>query len=536
MTNSKSANSPLLLVLTGFMGTGKTSVGQAVAGKLGREFVDMDVVIEAEEGMPVRKIFETRGEPYFRAREAEWCARLAASGNRVIATGGGTLVNPQNRAQFADALVVCLDAAPDEILGRLHGSHDRPLLEAANPRQRIVELMDARREAYAQIEWHLDTTGKTVEQVAAEIVELLQPRKLSVSAPESVCPIFVGAGLLARAGKLMNLTTDTFSPTCAIITNPVVRELHSTKVVESLRERGFEPRLVEIPDSEKFKTLESVRGIYDQFIDAQLDRHSIVFALGGGAIGDIAGFVAATFLRGVSFVQMPTTLLAMVDASIGGKVAVDHPRGKNLIGAFKQPYAVIADTDTLATLSLADYRAGMIEVIKHGIIGDVALFETLERDPHANPLSTPERRGWIARAMQVKIDIVARDPLEQGERGKLNLGHTFGHAFELASGLELSHGEAVAIGLVCAARLALRRRLCTTELAGRIENLIGAVELPTRMPAELGTKAILSAMATDKKRVGKQLRFVLPRALGDVVIVDDIPTEDVMAIIEEVRS
>ncbi len=536
MTNPKPTKSPVLLVLTGFMGTGKTTVGQAVADRLGREFVDMDVAIEAEEGMPVRKIFETRGESYFRGREAEWCARLAVSGNRVVATGGGTLVNPQNRAHFADALVVCLEAAPDEVLGRLRGSHDRPLLETADPRQRIVELMDARREAYAQIEWHLDTTGKTIDQVAAEIVELLQPRKLSVSTPENACPIFVGAGLLARIGKLMNLTTDDFSRACAIVTNPIVRELHATKVVESLEDRGFVPHLIEIPDSEKFKTLDSVRGIYDQLIGAGLDRHSIVFALGGGAIGDLAGFAAATFLRGVSFVQIPTTLLAMVDASIGGKVAVDHPRGKNLIGAFKQPYAVIADTDTLATLSPADYRAGLVEVIKHGIIGDVDLFETLERDPHANPLSTPERRGWIARAMQVKIDIVARDPLEWGERGKLNLGHTFGHAFELASGLELSHGDAVAIGLVCAARLASRRQQCGTELAKRIESLIAAVGLPTRVPAEMDTQAIVSAMATDKKRVGKQLRFVLPRALGDVVIADDIPTEAVAAVIEEVRA
>ncbi|MEW5717511.1 MAG: shikimate kinase, partial [Chloroflexota bacterium] len=270
---------PLPLVLTGFMGTGKTSVGQVVADKLGRQFIDMDVIIEANEGMPIPKIFETRGEAYFRAREAELCAQLALREDLVVATGGGALVNPQNRAQFKDAFVVCLDATPDEIFNRLHGATNRPLLASPKPRQRIVELLDARRDAYAQIEWHLETTGKTIEQVAEEIVTLLKPRRISVTAPDIVCPIFVGAGLLARVGKLINLTTDVFSPFCAIITNPTVRELHAAPVVDSLCARGFEPRVIEIPDSEVYKTLYSVRAIYDQLIDAQLDRHSIIFAL-----------------------------------------------------------------------------------------------------------------------------------------------------------------------------------------------------------------------------------------------------------------
>ena len=513
------------LVLTGFMGTGKTSVGQVVAEKLGREFVDMDVLIQAEEGMTISKIFETRGEAYFRAREAELCARLAARDNPVISTGGGTLVNPQNRAQFGEAFVICLDAGTDDILDRLNGALDRPLLRSPNPRQRIVELFDARREAYAQIEWHLDTTGKTVEQVADEIAGLLQPRKIAVTAPDSVCPIFVGSGLLERVGKLMNLTTDTFSPYCAIITNPRVGELHARPVVESLRGRGFEPRVIEIPDSEQYKTLDSVSQIYDQLIDARLDRHSIIFALGGGVIGDMAGFAAATYLRGVSFVQLPTTLLAMVDASLGGKVAVDHPRGKNLVGAFKQPHAVIADTNALTTLPAVELNSGMAEVVKHAIIDDVDLFEMLEIGDWRSEIGK-----WIGRAMQVKINIVARDPLEQGERAKLNLGHTFGHAFELLSNYGMQHGEAVAIGMVCAARLAAQRHLCDVHLVSRIENLLSAIGLPTRVPREMSADAIWAAMATDKKRVGSRLRFVLPRALGDVVIVDDVTREEVAGV------
>lgn len=524
------------IVLTGFMGAGKTSVGKAIAERLGREFVDMDVAIEAAEGMTIRQIFETHGEAYFRARETEWCARLAEAGNHVVATGGGAMVNPNNRAFFKDAFVVCLDAPPDEIYNRLKDQQDRPLLQSPNPRQRIVELMNARREAYSQVEWHLDTLGKSVEHVADEIVGLLQPRKISVSAPDSVCPIFVGAGLLGQVGRLMNLTTDSFSPRCAIITNPRVGKLHAAPVVASLSARNFEPHIIEIPDSEKFKTLDSVRLIYDKLIDAQLDRQSLIFALGGGVIGDIAGFAAATYLRGVSFVQMPTTLLAMVDASIGGKVAVDHPRGKNLVGAFKQPFAVIADTDALATLREEELNSGMAEVVKHGIIEDIGLFEMLERDPNSSPVPAEGRRSWIARAMQVKLNIVARDPLEQGERGKLNLGHTFGHAFELLSNFELQHGEAVAIGLVCAARLAVRQNICSVQTAARIENLLGALDLPTRIPREMSTEAVISAMQTDKKRVASRLRFVLPRALGDVVIVEDVPPASVARVIEEIRE
>lgn len=536
MLSPLSAKSPMPLVLTGFMGAGKTSVGQVVAQKLGRDFIDMDVVIEEEEKRSIPKIFETKGESYFRARESELCARLAMRHNLVVATGGGALVNPNNRAQFKDAFVVCLDATPSEIYGRLKDQDHRPLLKSTNPQQRIVELMSARRDAYAEIEWHLETTGKTIDQVAEEIVRLLMPRTISLSAQEIPCPIFVGSGLLKRTGQLINLTTDDFSPRCAIVTNHRVAQLHVGSVVESLRSRNFLPSIIEIPDSERFKTLETARMIYDQLIDAQLDRQSILFAMGGGVVGDLAGFVAATFLRGIPFVQMPTTLLAMVDASIGGKVAVDHLRGKNLIGAFKQPYAVITDTDALGTLPEDELHSGMAEVVKHGIIGDAALFELLERAPHSSPIPTEGRQSWISRAMQVKIDIVARDPMEQGERGKLNLGHTFGHAFELLSNYQLQHGEAVAIGLVCAARLAVRQNLCAVETATRIENLLRTIGLPTRIPSDLSTAAILSAMTMDKKRVGSHLRFVLPRALGDVVIVDNIPSEEVNAVLEELQG
>ncbi len=529
---SQRVNGRASLVITGFMGTGKTSVGKIVAAKLKREFVDMDAVIQAREGSSIRAIFEARGEAYFRAREAELCTELGSRENLVIATGGGALLNPGNRAAFADARVVCLDATAETILARLSGATDRPLLASADSRRRVDELLLARRDAYAQLKFHIDTTEKTIEQVAEEIIELIQVQRIDVDTPNGAYPIFIGRELLSQAGDLVSgLRAKDFSARCAIITNARVSEVYSARVVDSLRAHGFEPCLIEVRDGEKFKTLDTVRLIYDQLMDAQLDRHSFIFALGGGVVGDIAGFAAATFLRGVPFVQLPTTLLAMVDASIGGKVAVDHPRGKNLIGAFKNPHAVIADTDTLATLPPAEFRAGLAEVVKHAITGDAELFRALEVGN-----GTWEIGNWLANAIQVKVNIVSRDPYEQGERAKLNLGHTFGHALEKLSQYEMRHGDAVAIGLICAARLAARRGLCDGMLVARIEQLLVAIGLPTRVPRGMSTDSILVAMAADKKRVDARLRFVLPRALGDTIVVDDLARKDIVAAIEETRE
>ena len=358
------------------------------------------------------------------------------------------------------------------------------------------------------------------------------PEKIIVQMPNGAYPIFVGTSLLAQVGKLvLELQSENFSKRCAIVTNDRVGALHVAPVVDALRANGFEPCVIEIPDGEKFKTLDTLRTIYDRLIDAQLDRKSIVFALGGGVIGDMTGFAAATFLRGVEFVQLPTTLLAMVDASIGGKVAVDHPRGKNLIGAFKQPLAVISDVNTLATLPDEEFRSGMAEVVKHGVIGDAELFQRLEIREWRLEIS-----DWLQRAIQVKVEIVQRDPLEKGERAKLNLGHTFGHALEKLSNYTMRHGDGVAIGLVCAARLAANRKMCDEPLVLRIENLLRAIGLPTRIQNDIATDAIIDAMTTDKKRVDKRVAFILPRTIGSVEIVSDVTREEIAAAIDSTRA
>lgn len=362
------------------------------------------------------------------------------------------------------------------------------------------------------------------EQSSSRVIEKTV-EKIAVRTPNGEYPIFLGNGLL----DLHLLDMKDASPSCAIVTNPAIEAFYAPRITDSLRAKGFQPHVIDIPDGEQHKTLGTVRYIYDRLIDARLDRGSIVFALGGGVVGDMAGYAAATFLRGVPFVQLPTTLLAMVDSSIGGKVGVDLARGKNLIGAFKQPRAVIADLDALATLPEVEFRCGMAEVVKHGIIGDKELFKELEtRDWRF------EIGRWLGRAIQVKVDIIEKDPFEKDERAKLNLGHTFGHALEKASYYTIRHGEGVAIGLVCATRLAASRMLCDAKLIERIENLLCKIGLPIHIPSRFSGEALFDAMRTDKKSLNAQLRFVLPRDIGDVVIVDDVKREEVIAVLEKV--
>ncbi len=550
------------LVLTGFMGTGKTSVGRLAARRLNREFVDMDQVLAAREGASVAQIFSREGEAYFRARERELCAELAARDGLVIATGGGALVDPVNRARFADATVICLDASADEILRRLNGAEDRPLLNSkfqipnyelrvtnyefpsSGRHERIEELLTARREAYAKIPLHVDTTGRAIEEVASQVLEQFAARggaeraagqntaqpqarsvPLQVRTPDGSYPIWLDRGVLGRIGEI--LPRAEFAGRCAVVTNPTVGKLYAARVADSFRAAGFDPVVVEIPDGEEHKNLDTLRDLYDRFVGARLERSSMVLALGGGVVGDIAGVAAATFMRGVPFVQVPTTLLAMVDASIGGKVAVDHPSGKNLIGAFKFPHAVIADPEVLATLPVQERRAGLAEVVKHAIVGDAALFDELAHGEVNADL--------IARAMRVKIDLVERDPFEANVRAHLNLGHTFGHALEKLSGYRLRHGYAVAIGLAVAARLAARTGRCSSGTRDRIIDLLEIKSLPTRTPHEFDAAQILEAMGADKKIREGKLRLILPRAIGEVEIADAerVPRAEIVAALEE---
>ncbi len=356
--------------------------------------------------------------------------------------------------------------------------------------------------------------------------------RIRVDAPGGGYDILIEPGLLRaviEGGEL--LPGGCFDDGGVVVTNVTLSPLYGESLV-----RAFPAwALVVLPDGEQYKTLASAARLYTDFVAAGLDRQGTVIALGGGVVGDVAGFAAATYLRGVRLVQMPTSLLAMVDSSVGGKVGVDLPQGKNLVGAFKQPDAVLIDPEVLKTLPEREWRCGLAEVIKHGLLADEELLEQVEQTGVFDREIQPE---WAAelvrRAVQVKVDVVQADPFERGVRAHLNLGHTFGHAIEQVSAYAWPHGEAVGVGLAAAAWLSHRLWLCGAALPERVERILTGVGLPTRL-GDFDPEALYRAMGTDKKRQAGRLRFVLLRGIGQPVIVDDVPKEMVLDVLRTLQ-
>lgn len=342
---------------------------------------------------------------------------------------------------------------------------------------------------------------------------------LSVNAPGGAYSIHIQSGGLKSLDDLI-ASSGNQSRQRVVVTNPTLHALYADALQSTLP--GAHVALM--ADGEQYKTLHTVEALYGNFIAAGLDRSGTVIAFGGGVVGDAAGFAAASYMRGVDFVQVPTSLLAMVDSSVGGKVGVDLPQGKNLVGAFKQPSLVLIDPDLLKTLPAREWRCGMAEVIKHGLLADPMLL-----DPS---LYTPERAAeLVERAVKVKIAVVGRDPYEKGERAHLNLGHTFGHAVEQVTHYRWLHGEAVAVGLAAAARLSQALNHCDAALVDQVETLLAEVGLPTSAPG-LDAEALYAAMSTDKKWVGGQARFILLRGIGQPFIARDVPKAAVIDVLK----
>jgi 3-dehydroquinate synthase len=413
------------------------------------------------------------------------------------------------------------------MLGQAHSPSDRSA--------RIAELLERRRPAYALAPYHVDTSNLTPDEVAQRILALTavlpeDGRRVPVPAPASEdhgYDILIAEGLLHEAGSRL-ISAGIAPARCAVISNPTVAAHHLPALETSLAAAGFEPVVLLAADGEAHKNLATVGELMEGLAAAKLARNEAIIALGGGVIGDTAGFVAATWLRGAPFAQIPTTLLAMVDSSVGGKVGVDLPQGKNLVGAFKQPSLVLIDPDALRTLPPAEFRAGLAEVVKAGIIGDPLLFRQLQAD---GPVSLPD---MIARAVRVKADIVRRDPYERGDRAWLNLGHTFGHALELYSNFSLRHGEAVSIGIVAAAALSERIGACAAGTANGLAEMLGRLGLPVSYTFD--EDAVLAAMGTDKKRRGRNLRFVVIERIGQVRVAEGVGEEDVRAALRKIRA
>lgn len=518
------------IILTGFMGTGKTTVGKLLAKEFGYQFVDTDHLIEARTGQTVSEIFRQKGETAFREMESAIAHELGSKEGLVVSTGGRMMLDSGNaEALRKSGRVFCLVATPQEILDRVsHNSEvQRPLLDVANPMERIVELLHQREEDYGRFP-QLTTSGRTIEEVASHLASVVRANPdmlLPITTSGSRYELMVGGGILPFVSQLANIEGPT-----AVITDAKVGPLYA-------RNCGRVDMVVEVPPGGQHKTLSTVESIFDQLLSGGFDRSGTIIALGGAVISELAGFVAATFMRGVDCVQCPTSLLAMVDTSIGGKVGVDLPQGKNLIGVFKQPKAVIADVATLQSLPRREFAAGMAEIIKHSLIVETDLLAKIENGNWRfgrGELQTrlPDIQDLVSQAIQIKIRIIEEDPFEHGRRAVLNLGHTFAHAIEQVSGYAIGHGEAVAMGIVAAAHLSARLGYCSSEIQPRIESMLVNAGLPTRIPRMLEPDRLLNAMRSDKKRAGGHLRFVLLRNVGDVFISSAVAENAVIETIE----
>ena len=537
--------------LVGLMGAGKTTIGRILARKLGKRFIDSDHEIEARTGASIPWIFEIEGEESFRRREAEVIRDLCSEDGVVLATGGGAVLNAGTQDILKSrGTVIYLRANVNSIMVRVSHDKNRPLLQTADPRRRIEELMAQREPLYREVAALVIDTGRpNVQSMVQTILEQLDaleakrrehapasalsmhnqsPLTLTVDLGERSYPIVIGADLLSDPALLERHIQGR---QVAIVTNTTVAPLYLERVAAPLRAAGREVVEIILPDGEQYKNHASLMQIFDALLANKCDRKTTLVALGGGVIGDLTGYAAASYMRGVPFVQLPTTLLAQVDSSVGGKTGINHPLGKNMIGAFYQPRAVLADTATLATLPARELSAGLAEVIKHGAIIDAAFFNWIEQN--IGLLMARDQASLahaIARSCEIKSEVVRQDEREGGLRAILNFGHTFGHAIEAGLGYgSWLHGEAVGCGMVMAADLSCRLGMVDQATVARMRALVAAAGLPTVAPS-LGDARWLELMEVDKKNEGGAIKFILMKPLGSPSI-GGAPREQLLATI-----
>jgi len=549
-----SASPPRLdrpLVLIGLMGAGKTSVGRRLANHLGVPFVDADGEIEAAAGCSIADIFAHHGEAAFRDGERRVIARLLDGAPKVLATGGGAFLDTETRARIAEGGVsVWLRADLDTLVERCARRNNRPLLKTGDPRAILARLMAERHPLYAEAEIVIETGGGPHEGVVERIVDALDTRAKARLPAEPTAPervrvdldargydIVVGEDLLAPASDWLRPVAT--GDRVALVSDETVARRHLAPLRDGLAAAGFDCHAVIVPPGEASKSWTQLERLLDALLDARVARDDSVIALGGGVVGDLAGFAAAILRRGVAVIQVPTTLLAQVDSAVGGKTGIDTRQGKNLVGAFHQPRLVLADIATLATLPARELRAGYAEVVKYALIDQPALFDWLEKNGAALLAGDrAARRHAVIASCAAKARIVAADEREGGVRALLNLGHTFAHALEVEVGFgdRLRHGEAVAIGLVLAFDLSARMGLCPAADVARLRRHLADLGLPIS-PATLvapGSGARLVAhMAQDKKVAGDRITFVLARGIGHAFLSREVDLDLVRALLDE---
>ncbi|MBI2767878.1 MAG: 3-dehydroquinate synthase [Chloroflexi bacterium] len=544
------------IVLVGLSGSGKSTVGHELARRLGWDFVDTDAAVAEQAGRSIPDLFRDEGEPAFRAREQEALTAAMRRSRVVVATGGGAPTTVEGRRAIGEGFAVWLVISPAAAASRLSRdpmTETRPLL-GGDPAARLAVLLEDRQRYYELADAAVDVEALDPEHVAEEIIRLwheaggrdvpkaprfgVEPTEAMFGPPvvavvrtgAATCPIVVQAGAIEHLGDFCReagLRGRAF-----VLTDANVGPLFAAAALGSLQAADIPAASFEIPAGEEQKNLGTVSAVYDWLLGERVERSDFVVCLGGGVVTDLGGYAAATTLRGLPFVHVPTTLLGMVDASVGGKTGVDHPRGKNLIGAFAQPRAVVIDPRVLESLPARQRRAGWAEVIKHGLILDEPLVADLERgagDP-ASMLSP----GLIGRSVAIKAGVVSEDEREAGRRTLLNYGHTIGHAIEAVTGYsDYLHGEAVAIGMHAAGLISAELGLLRASALDRQQALIRAYGLPETGPG-LDPAAVLAATQSDKKVRAGRIQWVVLAAIGDATTRDGVPDAVVRNALETV--
>ena len=549
---------PQRIFLVGLSGGGKSTAGRLLADRLGWEFADSDDEIERAAGRSVPRLFADEGEDAFRRREFEALRALASREPIVIATGGGAVTTGEARQLMGDGFVVWLSVSPAEAAKRLSedsGTSERPLL-AGDPRARLEALLQARVGLYQAADAAVDVDALSPAGVAAEVANLWHewsrhpsspgeraygqanrdPHRTGpipdpaaiVRTPTATYPVLVADGCFDALGPICRdagLRGRAF-----VVSDTAVGPLFARRAQDALEAAEYHAEALLIPAGEEHKTLATVETVYDWLISHRVERSDFVVCVGGGVVTDLAGFSAATCLRGIDFVHVPTSLLAMADAAIGGKTGVDHPRGKNLIGAFAQPRAVVIDPLVLRSLPERHLRNGWAELIKHGLILDEQIFRDIEAaSVEGPPLMSAE---LIARSVAIKAEVVSDDEREAGRRTLLNYGHTVGHAIENVTGYSTYlHGEAISVGMRVAGMISNELGLLSDDDFARQQALFRRFGLPDSAPG-LDAEALLEATRLDKKVRDGSVRWVLLEGIGNAVTRDDVPAEVVRRAVE----
>jgi len=544
------------LVLIGFSGSGKSTVAQLVGQQLDWNVVDTDAEIEAAAGLTVAQLFVEHGETHFRSHERETLVASLGRDRVVIATGGGSVVDPalwSAESLRAEAtLVVALDVLPETSLVRLTRQHaesgaavERPLLAGPEPLRTASTLKESRQAVYDRADVTLVVDEVPAAAVANEIAALINgdhatTKPVRLSAPSGSSSITIAPGALLQLGEHVRQRWPD-ARRAWVLTDDRVGPLHASHVQDALADSGLDPRLLTLPHGESTKSLRGAALVYDWLLGGGVERGDLVVALGGGVIGDLAGFIAATCLRGIGLAQIPTSLLAMVDSSVGGKTGINHDAGKNLIGSFYQPPVVVIDPLLLKTLPPRELTTGWAEIIKHAQIqpstpgGERAdLWRFLQRN--AERLlgrDEPALSYLIRRNVTLKAAVVEADERESGLRAYLNFGHTIGHAIE-AAGYRYLHGEAVAVGMRAAALIGQGSGTCGPDDVQRLEAMLMRYGLP--LTASADPEKIWQLIGSDKKRVRGRQRWVLPQSGGGVTVQEDIDDNVVRQAIDRVTT